>query len=160
MELHTRKLPMEELAELITLQLESGGSARLTVTGWSMLPVLRHGVDAVELVAVSGEQKKGDILLYRRDGGQYVLHRVIELTPTGYICCGDNQAEREPVEHRQLVAVVDRLIRGGKTYSLRHPGYRLYTAVWVGLFPLRRYYIAVRRRLGTLRSRLKRKWKK
>ena len=49
-ELSKRRLPMEQLAQLITLQLESGGRANLTVTGSSMLPMLRNGVDAVELI--------------------------------------------------------------------------------------------------------------
>ena len=160
MELSKRRLPMEQLAQLITLQLESGGRANLTVTGSSMLPMLRNGVDAVELIQPTGQGQKGDILLYRRKNGQYVLHRVIALTDSGYICCGDNQAEREPVDREQVLAVVDGFTRGGKRYDLSNGFYRLYTALWVGLFPLRRYYIAVRRPLGRLRTRLKKKWKK
>lgn len=156
MELQTRIIPMEELSELIALQLESGGVARLTVTGCSMLPLLRHGKDAVELTAITGNEKKGDILLYRRKNGQFVLHRAIAETQTGFLCCGDNQAQKETVDRDQLLAVVCGYLRGGKHYTLRHFPYRVYTAAWVGLFPLRRYYIAIRRRLGKLRSRLRR----
>lgn len=148
-----RTIPMEELSELVMLQLEKGGRAHLTVTGWSMMPLLYHRRDAVELIPVSGQQKAGDIIFYRRENGQYVLHRIIALTEDDYICCGDNQAERETVFHTQLLAVVDGFTRKGKRYTLRAPGYRLYTAVWVKLFPLRKFYIALRRHLGGIRSK-------
>ena len=157
MELQTRVMPMQELSELIALQLQSGGVARLTVTGYSMMPLLRHGKDAVELTAVTGNEKKGDILLYRRKNGQFVLHRAIAENPTGFVCCGDNQAEKENVDREQLLGVVCGYLRGGKHYTLRYLPYRLYTTAWVGLFPLRQYYIAIRRRLGKLRSRLARR---
>lgn len=154
MNILTRTIPMDSLSELIALQLENGGRARLTVTGDSMLPMLRHRRDAVELIPVSDRQRKGDIVLYRRADGQYVLHRIIALEGEGYICCGDNQVMREPVSHAQLIAAVDGFIRNGKHYSIHWTGYRLYTALWVGLFPLRKYYIPIRRRLGRLRRKL------
>lgn len=150
-----RTIPMEELSELVLLQLEKSGKARLTVTGCSMQPMLYHRRDVVELVPVGDRQRAGDIILYRRESGQYVLHRIIACTESGYICCGDNQAMREAITHDQLLAVVERFTRKGKRYTLDAPGYRLYTWVWVKLFPLRKYYIAVRRCLGRLRSKLR-----
>lgn len=155
MDIQLCTIPMEALAELLSLQLRNGGRARLTVTGSSMLPMLRHRRDEVELIPVAGRQKEGDIILYRRENGQYILHRIIAVDEEGYICSGDNQAMREPVKPGQLLAAVSGFVRGGKQYTLNHPLYRLYTAVWVGLFPLRRYYIAIRRRLGRLYRRLR-----
>lgn len=143
-----QKIPMEELARLIALQLENGGRAKLAVTGCSMLPLLREGRDTVELLPPATRQKKGQIILYRRQSGQYVLHRVIALTDTGYLCCGDNQAQRETVTHSQLVAVVDGFWRKGKYCPEDHWLHRLYRTLWVGLFPLRRAYIRLRRFLG------------
>lgn len=150
--MQTVTVPMESLAELIALQLEHGGKASLTVTGCSMMPMLYHRRDCVTLIPAAPRQKKGDIILYRRKNGSYVLHRIIALSPGGYICCGDNQAEREPVNQEQLIAVVDGFTRKGKAYSLNAFWYRLYKTAWVNLFFLRRYYIALRRRLGRLRN--------
>ena len=141
-------IPMEELFKAVKIQLDNGGRARLTVTGRSMLPLLRAYRDAVELIPVNGRQQKGKIILYRRQDGQFVLHRIVELTPEGYICCGDNEAVREPVSHSQLLAVTDGLIRRGKTVTLDQFSYRVYTALWVGLFPLRGIYIKIRRFCG------------
>lgn len=157
MKLTTQRLPMEAIAELIALQLTEGGRARLTVTGCSMLPLLRERRDYVELIPIAPCQKEGQIILYRRENGRYVLHRIISVTDTGYLCCGDNQAQLEPVEHRQLLAVVDSFTRNGKRYTTEHMGYRLYRAACVKGYPLRKYYIGLRRRLGKLYRRRKNK---
>lgn len=150
-------LPMEQLAELVKLQLDRGGFAQLAVTGCSMLPMLRENRDSVKLIPVTESLKKGDIILYQRKNGRYVLHRIISVNGESYICCGDNQFEREPVEHSQVVAVVSAFTRKGKNYELTRIGYRLYRAIWVGLFPLRRLYISVRRKFGNLCRKLRKR---
>ena len=155
-ELHRKTVPMETLVPLLQLQMENGGRANLTVTGYSMMPMLRNRKDTVELAKAEGVQKKGDIILYKRDSGAYVLHRIISVKNGGYICCGDNQYEREPVSVDQVLAVVTGFARKGRSYTVKDCAYRLYAALWVGLFPLRKSYIAVRRRLG----RWRRNWKK
>lgn len=152
--MQTVTVPMESLAEIIKLQLESAGRANLTVTGSSMLPMLRNRRDTVTLIPVSDPQK-GDVVLFQRKSGQYILHRIVAVTKDGYICCGDNQAELEPVTGDQMIAVVDSFTRKRKRYTVDALGYRLYTAVWVNLFFLRRPYIALRRCLGRLRSKLR-----
>ncbi len=157
MELQRRMIPMESLSELLRLQMENGGRAKLTVTGDSMYPMLKNCRDSVELMPIAPQQKKGDIILYRRDNGQFILHRIIAVTEDGYICCGDNQWEKEPVRHDQLLAVVDSFTRNGKQYTLNQASYRLYVAAWLGLFPVRRYLLGIRRRLGRLRRKMQRR---
>ena len=147
-------MPMESLVELISLQMEEGGQASLTVTGNSMYPMLYGRKDTVTLIPTKGSHKKGDILLYRRESGQYVLHRVIALTESGYICSGDNQVMREPVRQEQVFAVVDGFTRKGKAYSLQCTAYRIYSFLCVELFPLRKCYLSLRRQLGRLYRRL------
>ena len=151
----TRTVPMESIAELIRLQLAHGQRANLVVTGSSMMPMLHHRRDSVVLAPVKEKVKKGEVILYQRENGKYILHRVIALTDSGYICSGDNQAVRETVSHEQILAVVVGFTRKGKVRQTDALFYRLYTALWVGFFPLRRYYLVVRRRLGRLRNRLK-----
>lgn len=152
--MQTVTVPMESLAEIIELQLENGGRANLTVTGCSMLPMLRHREDSVTLIPADGKEKKGDVILYRRESGKYILHRIISVEQEGYICCGDNQAVREPVLRERVIAVVDGFTRKGRTYTTNSLGYRMYTTLWVELFSLRRYYIKLRRRLGRLRGKI------
>ena len=57
---NVKTLPMEALAELICLQTENGGTATLTVTGSSMMPMLHHQRDAVMLIQKAARQKKGE----------------------------------------------------------------------------------------------------
>lgn len=140
-------IPMESLVQLLQVQLEEGGRASLAVTGYSMHPLLRNRRDSVALIP-AGNQKKGDIILYRRENGQFVLHRIIAVEQQHYICSGDNQVMREPVTREQILAVVDGFTRKGKTYRTDHPGYRIYTWVWVELFCLRKYYLIIRRYLA------------
>ena len=84
-------IPMESLAQLIRLQLEKGGRSSLLVTGISMYPILRHRRDTVELVKPE-RLRRGDLVLYQRDSGQYILHRIITRPKDGaFICSGDNQ---------------------------------------------------------------------
>ena len=151
------KIPMEKLAKLVMFQLEETGRSNLIVTGNSMYPMLRSGVDMVELIPLAKRQKKGDIILYRRDNGKYILHRIVAVTKDGYICCGDNQAEKEPVRQDQLLAVVDGFARKGKPYALTNPAYRIYAAFWTGTFPVRRQVLAVGRYLFILRQKTRRR---
>lgn len=155
MEVNRSVLPVEQVAKLVQVQLENGGVAQLNVTGYSMMPLLYHCRDRVQLAPVTGEEKTGDVIFYRRENGKFILHRIIAVTPDGYICCGDNQAEKEQVLRQQLLAVMTGFTRKGKTYSVTHLGYRLYAGLWVGLFCLRPAYISLRRRFGRLTHKRK-----
>lgn len=150
-------LPMEELVKLLRVQLNNGGRADLVVTGVSMFPMLYNRRDRVSLIPAPELCRKSDIILYQRDNGRYILHRIVRVKDGGYICCGDNQAEAEQVNHSQVIAVVDGFTRNGKTYTLDHWGYRAYLAFWVGLFPVRQVYIRLRRTLGKIRRKLMKK---
>lgn len=155
--MQVRQIPMEQLVPLLEEQLK-GGHARLPVTGSSMLPMLRGGRDVVGLVPLNGPPGRGAVLLYRRDNGQYVLHRAIRMEDEATcLCCGDNQWQREYVALDHVIAQVDRFCRNGKWIDVRsHRGYRTYTYIWTALFPVRRPIIAVRRVLGRLRGTLRR----
>lgn len=149
-------VPMEELMPLLQLQMEASGSAKLTVTGWSMMPMLHNRRDSVVICPVEGRQKKGDLILYQRAGGQYVLHRILRVKKEGYVCCGDNQFFTEKVAHEQLLAVVTRFTRGGKSYDISCKGYRRYVWWWVNFHPVRWIYLVPRRLMGYVRTGLNR----
>jgi len=153
------KVPMESLYEVILLQLENGGKANLVVTGSSMKPMLTENRDTVILKPITEAPVAGDIMLYRRDNGKFVLHRIIRVTPQGYLFSGDNQYVLEEVSREQLLAVVSAFVRKGKTCALHTLGYRLYRWAWVKLFWLRKPYIKLRRKLGRIyrKNKLRRK---
>ena len=63
------------LRELINV----GKDVNLTVTGSSMSPFLIHERDTVFLRKPDHELKKGDIVFYERDSGQFVLHQILRV---------------------------------------------------------------------------------
>ena len=137
--MQTLELKTENLIPLLQEQLASGATVGLGVTGTSMQPMLRNGKDSVLLRPVDAP-KKGDILLYRRKSGQYVLHRVVALGEITLLCCGDNQWRKEPILPEQAIAVVCAYRRGEKEKSLSTLGYKFY----VSLLPLRRIFCRLR----------------
>jgi len=154
--MEVRRIPMEQLGPLLEEQL-AHGFARLPVTGSSMLPMLREGRDIVRLVRADGQLDRGEVLLYRRESGQYVLHRLIRMEDEATcLCCGDNQWERELVPRSGVIARVESFSRKGKWVDTHcHPGYLIYKFIWTALFPVRRPIILARRLLGCLRRSIK-----
>ena len=149
----TLKVPMEKLIQVVQLQLSEKGCASLAVTGNSMWPMLRHMKDQV-LLAPAKTFKKGDIILYQRRNGQYILHRILKKKKEYMICAGDNQCEKERVENSWVLAVVTDFYRKGKRYSVTGTGYRLYKWVWIMLFPVRKIVFGVARRLVLLKNKI------
>ena len=82
--------------------------------------------------------KKYDILLYRRDSGQYVLHRVLKVRRDDYVICGDNRWKCEyGITDRHVIGVLTAIIRDGKEIPMCDGRFRLYAHLWCDLFPLR-----------------------
>ena len=74
--------------------LEEQGTLVYTNVGNSMLPLIREGRDLIILKKPEGRLKKYDVPLYKRDSGQYVLHRVLKVRESDYVICGDNRGRR------------------------------------------------------------------
>ena len=128
-----------------------GESIRIIPRGYSMLPMLRPGVDAVELSTVPEKLRKYDLPLYRRDDGQFVLHRIVKVGQT-YTCIGDNQLCIERGLRRdQMLAVVTSFRRGKKEIPVTAWSYRLYCRLWHWSRPLRHVWRALRFRLRRIR---------
>ena len=148
-------IPMEELVPILQLQMEVSGSAVLTVTGWSMMPMLHNRRDSVTIAPLTSSGKKGDVILYRRENGRYVLHRVLRKRKADYIFCGDNQFFTEKVKEEQFLAVITGFTRNGKPYSVDNKGYKRYVWWWVTFHPLRWLYLVPRRLLGYVRTAIR-----
>lgn len=147
---------LSELLPLIEEVFAAGGSFPLPVTGTSNLPTLKGGRDEVSLARVEGPLKKGDLPLYRRDNGQFVLHRIVSVDPDGsFVCCGDHQWVPEPgIRPAQIVGVVVSLRRKGRSFSADAKLYRLWVRLWVRLLKRRRLLIRLWHAPGALKRRL------
>ena len=94
------------------------GSLVYTNVGDSMVPVIREG-NLLIIEAVKNPLKVGDVPLYKRDTGQYVLHRVVGIKNGKYIMKGDNRdfVERG-ITDRYIIGVLTGIVRNGKTYPV------------------------------------------
>lgn len=111
----------------------------LAVTGSSMTPFLVPGRDSVLLARPPERLRRGDIALYRRDGGAYVLHRVHHCVRDGsYAMLGDAQCTVEHgVRHDQVLAVVQSAVRKGRQQQKGTFWWEFFARVWLRLVALR-----------------------
>lgn len=145
---------MTSLSPLMQEILQSGGTVELTVSGNSMWPMLRHRVSRVRLACVE-VLRKGDLPLYQRTDGKFILHRVVAVKDDTYICCGDNQWCVEPdLTKDQMIAVVTHFARKYKWVSVDNGVYRLYWRFWVAVRPLRRLIFGGFRRIKRILRRI------
>ena len=136
---------------IIREQLAAGGSVRFGPHGTSMLPMIRQGIDSVTLSPVSGELKKYDLPFYRRDNGQYVLHRILKAKDGVYTCIGDNQfAYEKGIRQDQIIAYVTSFHRGDREIKVTSLSYKLYCRFWHYTRLLRRAWRGANYHLGRL----------
>ena len=126
--------------EKARLLLEAGEQVPLPVQGGSMAPFLVNRRDQVWLEKPEPPIRVGDMLLYQRESGQYILHRVSRIRPDGEMTMiGDAHSVREPgIRPGQVLGRVVRVCRKGK---LLEPGsfvWEFFAKVWIRMIPVRR----------------------
>ena len=116
----------------------------VTVAGTSMTPFFDPG-DTVFLDLPAKPITVGDVILFRRFGRYYVLHRVVGIFPDGsYELLGDAQLRSERVAPDQVCAVVTSLRRGKKLYDERSLRWRFFRGPWRNIRRLRPYVNRIR----------------
>lgn len=141
----THLVKMSQLAPIIEWLISEGCQIKLTVTGNSMYPFLRHGIDSVVLDKdVSREVKKRDIVLFKKNNEQYVLHRVVKISESGELyLAGDAQRFVEgPINRDQITGIVTMIYRREKKIDCNSFFYKFWSAVWLWVLPIRPYIIS------------------
>ena len=139
----------------IQSQFSAGHCVRIYPKGVSMEPMLTGGRDSVLLAPPPVRLKKYDLPLYRRDNGQFVLHRVVRVRDGCYDLCGDGQDIIESgVRHEQIIAVAVGFCRDGKDRSCDSLSYGLYCRVWCLFRQIRLWLGRLRRLASALKNRL------
>lgn len=121
------------------------GQLIYTSVGDSMYPLIREG-DLIIISAVDKPLKKYDVPLYKRDSGQYVLHRIVGFDKDGYVICGDNRADVEHgITDRHIIGVLTGIVRDGETLPADPPAKGLYDRLWLSCIPFRKIVMKSRR---------------
>ena len=141
---------LEEYREL--LKDESIEALPLVISGNSMSPFLIHGRDTIYLSRLTRPVKRGDVLLYQRDSGAYILHRVYKIESDSFTMVGDAQTELEPgIRPEQVIAIMSSAERKGKKQAPGSFWWEFFEKVWIRMVPLRpivrKVYTAVSRLL-------------
>ena len=138
MEFQVKTLPPEVLIPELLALLDQTESVPLVISGSSMTPFLVHGRDTVFLSAVTVPLKRGDMILYRRLSGQYVLHRICRVSPDCYDLVGDAQTEIERgIRPDQVLAVVNAVRRKGIILKKGDFWWDFFEGFWLKVIPLR-----------------------
>ena len=118
--------------------LESGEELALPVQGSSMVPFLVDRRDTVWLRKPDGVLKTGDIVLYRRSNGQYILHRIHSIQSGSYTMVGDAHQVLEPgIRREQILGRVTCVYRKEKTVGPGSFCWQFFARVWIHMVPLR-----------------------
>ena len=140
MEKRTRVLPPEALVGDLLAAMQDAQAVPLVISGSSMAPFLVHGRDTAYLTKISKPIRRGDVVLYRHDDGQLVLHRVVKICGECFITRGDNCIEAEKITCDQIIGVMTEFCHKGKQRSVDRVGYRVYSRLWVGSYLARSFF--------------------
>ena len=117
--------------------LQMGKDVPLNITGNSMAPFLRHDRDQVLLRTCTAPIRRGDILLYKRPNGQYILHRVVKVKRDHLWMAGDAQHILEQVSPDWVIARAVKARRNGKWLTPKSPVWQFYRHLWRLTLPFR-----------------------
>ena len=108
------------------------------IQGDSMMPLIDQRTDLVIIQKPKGPCGKYDVVLYRRDNGRYVLHRILKRRREDFVICGDNRWKREyGITDKNVIGVMTGILRNGKEISLDTWKYRAYVRMWCDFFYVR-----------------------
>ncbi|MBQ3053812.1 MAG: S24/S26 family peptidase [Clostridia bacterium] len=136
----------------IKQELKEGKTVIYYTMGISMEPLLKARRTHVVLTPVSKPQKY-DILLYERQDGKYVLHRLLNIKNDFFYIRGDNTFYLEKIHPSQIIGKVSRVYRNGRYIDVEKSFiYKVYVLVNIWSYPLRFF----RYKLKKLRARKQR----
>ena len=109
--------------------IRENGKLIYTNEGNSMFPLILPR-DLLVIEAVKKKPALWDVPLYKRDSGQYVLHRIVGVTDSGYVMCGDNRFECEyGITDRHIIGILTAIVRNGETIPFEQlPNYNMVKA--------------------------------
>ncbi|MCQ2334695.1 MAG: hypothetical protein MJZ89_02530 [Paludibacteraceae bacterium] len=140
--------------------LNNNGVLVYTNVGTSMMPLLRQRRDLLIIRKKEANERLHwlDIPLFKRDNGQYIMHRVMRVRKQDYVMCGDNQWRPEyGVREDQILGVLTAVERDGKTLDMASTKMRIYGLLQYIFFPIRASWLFAKCVPGALKRRILKK---
>ena len=154
--LKTKTISVEEWHNLI----QSGVDIPVVIMlhGNSMYPLVRYMRDQVTVCKCCRRILPGDIVLFQRSDGQYVIHRVRKIADGNVLTMGDNCTHPDVwMPESEVLGIVTHVCRGSRTFCVDTPLWRFLgrirlntvkprTALRKILSPIKRVILSVFRR--------------
>ena len=143
----------DEFFAQVVAQLENGKRVTIPVKGVSMLPFIRGERDLVELTAPDRTQLKRDDIVLFRTHGRWIMHRILKIENGIATIQGDGVWRgKEVVSVNQIHGKAVSILRKGVSpRDPYRPGELRLVHAWQRLGGLRRYILAIYRRLFRIR---------
>ena len=138
----------DEIIEEAIRLVEDGVSVTLPVNGQSMLPFIIGGKESV-ILEKPIQPKVGDVMLAWVGNSHYVVHRIIRINGENVTLMGDgNLIGTEHCTLSDVKALVTHVVDSDERQHDLYTTWRKMAAkVWWRLRPIRRYLLAIYRRL-------------
>ncbi len=138
----------EKIIEEAIRLVDEGVSVTFPVNGRSMLPFIIGGKESI-IMQKPAELKIGDVILAWVNGTHYVVHRIIRIDGDHITLMGDgNIAGTEHCLRSDVKAIATHVVDAkGEIHDLYNRWRQWGARLWFLLRPLRRYILAIYRRL-------------
>jgi len=135
------------IAEAVRL-VDDGVSVTLPVNGSSMLPFIIGGRESV-ILQKPVAPRVGDVVLAWVENRRYVVHRIIRIAGENVTLMGDgNILGTERCTLADIKAIATHVVDAqGKRHEMNNRWRRRAARLWFLLRPIRRYLLAIYRRL-------------
>jgi len=128
-------------------QAREGVRVTFPVKGQSMLPFIIGGKESV-ILRRPGVIGVGDVVLAWVDGSRYVVHRIIRIDDDRITLMGDGNLTTEHCALGDIKARVTHVVSADNKERDLHNRWRMLAArLWYWLRPVRRYLLAIYRRV-------------
>ena len=139
MEERMRIVDTREYVSALRELVEEGKEVSMLIAGSSMAPFLVHRRDYIYFKKPERNLRKGDMVFFERDSGQYVMHRIWKVKPDGYYIVGDAQNEIEgPVREEQIFAIITKVRRKNQWIAPGDFWWEFFEHIWIRMVPVRR----------------------
>ena len=132
-------------------ELESSGFIVIPIKGVSMNPLLYSYSSHVMIEKLTERPNVNDVVLYVRDDGTQVLHRIISFDGDVALIRGDNTYSLERVPLGDIKGVAKSFWRSGSEnsheISVDDRSYKLYVWFWNLIYPVRKLWFRLKNKL-------------
>ncbi len=139
---------MSEIPDDLSGTLKDGKNVIAEPSGHSMEPLLHDKGTKVLIAPLEKKPEPGDIVLWHRKDGKYVMHRMIGESEKHYLLRGDNCVNTDRAVKRRVIGVVTDIYRNGRWFPVTDKRYLAYVRIWTSIFPLRKIFFNLRNKVN------------